>query len=79
MSNPYKSMCSMCILQDGIRGKSFLCSELFVVGRSTMALVVREVICVVNKVFKRMIFWPTSERMQNVMVSLKARCGLPSV
>jgi hypothetical protein len=69
----------MCILRDGIRGESFVCSELFVVGQSTMALVVREVVCVVNKVFKKMISWPTSERMQNLMVSLKARCGLPSV
>jgi hypothetical protein len=69
----------MCILQDGIRGESFVCSELFVVGRSTMALVVREVICVVNKVLKRMISWPISEQMQNMMASLKTRRGLPSV
>jgi len=44
-----------------------------------MALVIREVICVVNKVFKKMISWPIGERMQNVMAILKACCGLPSM
>jgi hypothetical protein len=73
MCNPYKNMCSMCILQDGIRGESF------VVGQFIVIVVICEVICVVNTIFKRMISWPIGERMQNVMASLKARCGLLSV
>jgi hypothetical protein len=44
-----------------------------------MALVIREVVCVVNKVFKKMTSWPIGERMQNVMASLKACCGLLSM
>jgi hypothetical protein len=44
-----------------------------------MALVVCEVVCVVNKIFKKMISLPIGEQMQNVMASLKAWHGLPNM
>jgi hypothetical protein len=55
------------------------CSENFAIGRSTVGLVLREVVRAIIALYRDVIHWPTGDRMQQVMLDFKAWCGLPSV
>jgi hypothetical protein len=51
----------------------------FVVGRSIMSLIVKEVVRITNIKFKSMMLWPIGKMIQMVVVKFKEWCGLPSV
>jgi hypothetical protein len=62
------------------QGCNFLnCIELFVVGQSTISLVLRKVITTFNVVFKNLISRPYGNKMEMVMQGFKTLCGLPSI
>jgi len=39
----------------------------------------QEVVRAINVVFKKLMMWPVSDKMQVVMTKLKNWCGMPSV
>jgi hypothetical protein len=48
-----------CTLFKLIHGASlFICSEMFAVGRSTVSLILREVVCVINDTLHHEFMWP---------------------
>ncbi len=55
------------------------CSELFSIGHSTIAFVLREVIITINIVFKKFINWPTCDKMQIVMLDFKNWCKMLNI
>lgn len=54
-------------------------NELFMIGRSTMGLVMWKVVRVVIIVFRSLIFWPMEQKMEVVMMEFKDWHGLPSM
>jgi hypothetical protein len=54
-------------------------SEMFAIRRSTIGLVIREVVRAINIVLKDLISWPTWKRMRNVMLEFPNFCSMPSV
>ncbi len=57
----------------------FIYLELFVVGKSTIYLILCEVVYAINKVFKSLISWPNGNEMQIIMAYFKTWCGLAFV
>ena len=55
------------------------CSKNFAIGRSTVGLVLREVVKAINVVYKAIIQWREGDGMRQVMLDFKFWCGLPSV
>jgi hypothetical protein len=55
------------------------CSEAFAIGRSTVGLVIREVVSTINIAYNDLIKWPRREYMRQVMLDFKSFCGMPSV
>lgn len=63
-----------------VHGATLLtCSENFTIGRSTIDLVLREVVSAIIALYRDVIQWLIGDRMQQVMLDFKAWCGLPSV
>jgi hypothetical protein len=61
-------------------GTNFLsCSEKFTIGKSTVSIVIREVIGALNTVFGHLLQWPRGAEMRQVMVDFKSWCGMPFV
>ena len=54
-------------------------SKMFEIGRSIDGLVTREVVRVINIIFKDLISWLTGERMRNKMLEFRNFCSMPSV
>jgi hypothetical protein len=62
------------------QGANFLsCSEKFAIGKSTVSVVIREVVAALNICFGNLIRWPRGEEMRQVMLDFKSWCGMPSV
>jgi len=55
------------------------CSELFTIRRSTIALMLHEVVRAINVVFKKLRMWPMGDNMQVVMIEFKNWCGMPNL
>ncbi len=71
------STCSLYKLVDAI---DFLqCSELFIIGKSTVHLVLQEFIYAVNEVFKNQAWWPKCDNMMQMMEGSKDLLGLPKI
>jgi hypothetical protein len=69
-----------CCLYKLVQGATMLqCSELFAVGKSTVGLVIREVVAAINRVYAHVIHWPRGQEMREVMLEFKKWCGIPSV
>ncbi len=52
------------------------CTEMFVIGKSSVNMVLREFVVVVNVVFRTQIRWPHGEDLLRVMACFKDWCGL---
>jgi len=52
---------------------------LFVIGKSTVSLVLHEFVEAVNITFKKLISWPTRAKLNVVMENFKQWCGLSNV
>jgi hypothetical protein len=55
------------------------CSESFAIGKSTVGLVIREVVAAINRVYANVIHWPRGQEMRKVMLEFKKWCGIPSI
>jgi hypothetical protein len=55
------------------------CSEKFAIGKSTVSIVIREVVAALNTCFGDLISWPRGDEMREVMLDFKRFCGMPSV
>jgi hypothetical protein len=69
-----------CCLYKLAHGANLLtCSELFAIGRSTVGLVIREVVSAINVVYRDVIWWPRNQELYEVMADFKAWYSMPSV
>ena len=57
----------------------FICSEMFAIGRSTVCLVLREVVEAINVTLRSEIAWPSGEKLLAVQAGFQQLCGLPGV
>ena len=57
----------------------FICSEMFAIGRSTVSLVLREVVQAINVALRLEIAWPMGQRLLETEADFRALCGLPGV
>ena len=57
----------------------FICSEMFAMGRSTISLVLRDVVQAINVTLRSEISWPTGERIVKVEAAFQELCGLLGV
>jgi hypothetical protein len=60
-----KVACSIYKLAHGVNFP--ICSKLFALGKSTIYLVLHEVVYTINKIFKNLISWPKGDDMQTIM------------
>lgn len=61
-------------------GASFLiCSEMFAVGRSTVSVMLRDVVQAINVAMREQICWPRGEAAQMTAADFQQLCGLPGV
>ncbi len=69
-----------CAIYKLVHGANTLtCSELFTIKRSTLALMLQEVVRAINVVFKKLMMWPMGDNMQVVMIEFKNWCGMPNL
>ena len=55
------------------QGTNFLaCSEKFIIGKSTINVIIREVVAALNICFGNLIRWPRGEEMWQVMLDFKS-------
>ena len=57
----------------------FICSEMFAIGRSTVSLVLRDVVQAINITLRSEIAWLTGEKMVETEAAFHDLCGLPRV
>ena len=57
----------------------FVCSEMFVVRKSTCSAILRKIVRAINNCFRHEISWPIGKRLQQVQHDFQQLCGLPSV
>lgn len=69
-----------CVLFKLSQGASLLiCSEMFAIGRSTVSIILREVVHGLNVVLKHEMQWPRGERLNSIVGDFHSLCGLPAV
>jgi hypothetical protein len=69
-----------CCLYKLAQGANFLaCSEKFAIGRSTVSLVIREVVRAIKSVYSDVVRWSRGAEMRQTLMDFKAWCGMPSV
>jgi hypothetical protein len=84
-----KNIYHQCVIPIGIQvacslykivhiSKLFQCSELFTINKSTMHLVLRKFVFVLNIVFKNQIMLPKGKKLVKVVAKFKNCCGIPS-
>ena len=56
-----------------------LCSEVFAVGRSTMSMILRDVVWAINVVLRKEISWPRADEVMEVAGDFENLCGLPGI
>lgn len=69
--------CSLFKLTHG--ASLIVCSEMFAVGKSTVSIMLRDVVNAINDGMREEISWPTGEKLRQVQVDFKRLCGLPAV
>ena len=57
----------------------FICSKIFAIGRSTISLVLREVVQAINVMLRSEIAWPIGERLLETEATFHELCGLLGV
>jgi hypothetical protein len=57
----------------------FVYSEMFVVGKSTCSIILRETVRAINDCLRHEIQWPSGERLQQTQRDFQQLCGLPAV
>jgi hypothetical protein len=57
----------------------FVCSEMFVVGKSTCSAILRQTVRAINDCLRHEISWPIGERLQQTQRDFQELCGLPAV
>lgn len=57
----------------------FICSEMFAVGKSTVSMMLREVVHAINKVLRHENAWPTGQRLLETQAEFRRLYGLPAV
>jgi hypothetical protein len=57
----------------------FVYSEMFVVGKSTCSIILRETVRAINDCLRHEIQWPSGERLQQTQHDFQQLCGLPAV
>ena len=57
----------------------FVCSEIFVVKKSIVSLIVRDVVFAINKALRHKIAWPCSECLRGIQVEFFDLYELPIV
>lgn len=67
-----------CVLFKLSHGASFLiCSEMFAVGRTTVSLMLRQVVQAINVSLRNEIQWPWGENVADIVDGFQNLCGLP--
>jgi hypothetical protein len=56
-----------------------ICSEMFAIGRSTVSILLREVVNAINDTMRHEITWPSGERLRECQADFKSLCGLLAV
>jgi hypothetical protein len=56
-----------------------ICSKMFAVGKSTMSLILRDVVHAINDTMREEISWPTGDRLRQSQAEFKRLSGLPAV
>ena len=54
----------------------FICSKMFAVGKSTMSLILREVVCAINNTLHHEFIWPARQRIGQIQANFFNLCGL---
>ena len=57
----------------------FAWNEKFVIGRSTVSLVIREVVHAIRTTYNNVVCWPCGVEMRQTMMDFKSWCGMLSV
>ena len=57
----------------------FICSKMFAIGRSTICLVLREVVQAINMALRSEIAWPSGNRVLEIEAGFQQLCGLLGV
>ena len=57
----------------------FICSEMFAMGRSTVSLVLRDVVQAINVTLRSEIAWPSGNKLIETEAAFRNLCGLPGV
>ena len=52
---------------------------MFAIGKSTVSIVLREVVYAINGSLGHEILWPSGERLRECQADFKRVCGLPAV
>lgn len=56
-----------------------ICSELFAVGRSTVSIMLHDVVHAINDLLRAEMKWPSFEQVPSISRDFQDMCGLPSV
>lgn len=56
-----------------------VCSEMFAIGRSTVSMVLREVVNAINDTLRHQVMWPSGQRLRETEAKNFQLCGLPGV
>ena len=57
----------------------FICIEMFVVGKSTVSVILRDTIKAINNVLRHEISWPMGHKILETQNHFKSLCGLPGI
>lgn len=56
----------------------FICSEMFAIGKSTVSILLREVVNAINDTMGHEITWPRGDRLRDCQTDFQNLCGLPA-
>jgi hypothetical protein len=69
-----------CAIYKLVHGCKYVqCSELFAIGKSTIGLVLREIVRAINVVYMNLVLWLVGEKMRSHMLEFRQLCGLSSI
>jgi len=69
-----------CTLFKLTHGASLIvCSEMFAIGKSTISILLRDVVYAINDTMRSELSWPSGDRLRQCQADFKRLCGLPAV
>jgi hypothetical protein len=69
-----------CVIYKLAHGYNFLiCNKLFMIGKSTVSLILHEFVVAFNLTFSKLVSWLKGPEMQKMMEDFKLLCDLPNV